>query len=183
MGALRSGYAQHRPGEGLARVSSSFLSSQLSLPLEERGGRDRDFFTQEKRGKQSYHSFSGGGLVGFLVPLETVGLKFSSTHTRTRAHTHVHIWDRQLPWAHHSWSFLSVGVLRHHSYLSRPGLNLAPQARSSFLARLRRSPKGSPLDELKSGLCSPGQSRVVFGLPEPLAWLLQPYVSHSFTTL
>lgn len=91
MGALSSGYAQHRPGEGLVRGSSSFLSNQLSLPPEESGGRDRDCFLH-KRKKNSCLSFSGGGLVGFF------GLSGSSrtqssllpTHIHTHVLTHIH---------------------------------------------------------------------------------------------
>lgn len=52
MGALTIGYAQHRPGEGLAHGSSSSLSNHLSLPPEERGGRDRDFFLHKREEKK-----------------------------------------------------------------------------------------------------------------------------------
>ena len=89
MGALSSGYAQHRPGEGLARGSSSFLSNQLSLPPEESGGRDGDCFLH-KRKKNSCLSFSGGGLVGFFCPLEAAGLKFSSPYTYTHMYSHTY---------------------------------------------------------------------------------------------
>lgn len=90
MGALSSDYAQHRPGEGLARGSSSFLSNQLSLPPEESGGRDRDCFLH-KRKKNSCLSFSGGGLVGFFCLSGSSGTEvLFSLHTYTHMYSHTY---------------------------------------------------------------------------------------------
>ncbi|CAI9157863.1 unnamed protein product [Rangifer tarandus platyrhynchus] len=97
MGALSIGYAQHRLGEGLACGSSSSLSNQLSLPPEEREGRDRDFFLhkRKKKKKLSFLLWWWFDRI-FLVSLEALGLKFLSsrtqiTHMDSHIHTQTHI--------------------------------------------------------------------------------------------
>lgn len=92
MGALSIGYAQHRLGEGLACGSSSSLSNQLSLPPEERGGRDRDFFLHKRKKKQSCLFFSGGGLIGFFCLFGSTGTEvlFFPYTDNTHGLTHIH---------------------------------------------------------------------------------------------
>ena len=172
MGALSIGYAQHRLGEGLACGSSSSLNNQLSLPPEERGGRDRDFFLHSrKKKKQSCLFFSGGGLIGFFCLFGNTGTEvlFFPYTDNTHGHTHRGSLAVLGPT---TWGLISAGVLRFHSspagltriWLHRPSLWL-PQSCPSLLLRLWEPLKGSPLDELQSGFCSSDHSRVNSGLP------------------